>query len=158
MKTWIVLSCIVSLAVVGLMSCGRKGPSGPIKWASSFDEAFATAKRENKPAMIYIYTDGCPHCNQVEENVLTAAPVVELSAKFVCFKLNPEEESEHGKLFNFLGSPSLIFTDANKNDLLGPETGIFTEDGERLYGLCPRTPDDFVKKMNTALDAFTSKK
>ena len=144
MKLCVISYCVVALSVVGFLSCGARLSAAEIKWAKSFDEAFEAAKRENKPVMIDVYTDWCGWCKKLDKEVYTADSVVKLSEKFICLKLNPEKDPEHGKLFKSEGYPTIIFTDPGRQEL------------SRIDGFAPA--DEFAKEMEKALKAFSGGK
>lgn len=132
------VAMLCGVAVVFAFALGVSAEE--IKWAKSFDEAYKAAAQENKPVMIDIYTDWCGWCKKLDRDVYTAKAVVELSGKFICLKLNPETDQEHGALFKVDGFPTIIFTDAKKKEL------------HRISGYVP--PESFVEEMKKALKAF----
>jgi protein disulfide-isomerase len=144
MKIKTVSFCAISLAVVAVFSMGAQVSAGDIKWSKSFDEAFAAAKKENKPVMIAVYTDWAVYCGRLEREVYTEDKVVKLSEKFICLKLNPEQDKEHGALFKVAVYPTIIFTDPNRKEL------------SRIVGGEPA--EKFAAQMNMALKAFESTK
>lgn len=114
-----------------------------IKWAKSFDEAVRIAKQKKMPLMIDVYTDWCGWCKRLDKDVYTNKDVLVLSEKFVCFKLNPETDKEHGALFKVEGFPTIIFTDPDRKELL------------RIDGYLP--PKEFAEQMKKALESFGGK-
>jgi thiol:disulfide interchange protein len=138
------LVCVLALAAAGLIACGAQASAAEITWASSFDEAFKAAKEKNLPIMIDVYTDWCGWCKKLDKDVYTADNVVQLSQKFVCLKLNPEKDKEHGELFKVEGYPTIVFTDVNRKEL------------HRIDGYL--AANEFAAEMRKALDAFSGKK
>jgi thiol:disulfide interchange protein len=143
MTKWSISCLAAALATAGLLFGGPLS-AGEVKWAKSFDEAYETAKKENKPVMIDVYTDWCGWCKRLDKDVYTAANVVQLSEKFVCFKLNPDKDPAHGDLFKVEGYPAIIFTDPDRKEV------------SRISGYVPA--DEFAKEMEKALKAFPGAK
>ena len=134
----------LAFALAGVMAWTTQVSAAEITWAKSFDEAFKLAKEQNLPIMIDVYTDWCGWCKRLDKDVYSADNVVPLSKKFICLKLNPEKDKEHGDLFKVEGYPTIIFLDANKKEL------------NRITGYLP--PDDFAAEMKKALSAFSGAK
>ena len=134
----------LALALMGVMAWTAQVSAAEITWAKSFDEAFKLAKEQNLPIMIDVYTDWCGWCKKLDKDVYSADNVVTLSKRFICLKLNPENDKEHGDLFKVEGYPTIIFLDANKKEL------------NRITGYLP--PDDFAAEMKKVLSAFSGAK
>jgi len=134
----------LTLALVGMMAWTAQVSAAEITWAKSFDEAFKLAKEKNLPIMMDVYTDWCGWCKKLDKDVYSADSVAQLSQKFICLKLNPETDKEHGDLFKVEGYPTIIFLDASRKEL------------NRITGYLP--PDDFAAEMKKVLSAFSGAK
>ena len=61
-----------------------------------FDEAFASARKEQKLVMVDVYTDWCGWCKKLDQDVYTDPKVVgELANHFEATKLNAESKVTH---------------------------------------------------------------
>jgi thiol-disulfide isomerase/thioredoxin len=68
-----------------------------IKW-QSYDDGLAAAKKDNKPIVLIVYTEWCPHCANYS-GVFHDAKVVERSKKFVMIRLDKDKNAELSKKY-----------------------------------------------------------
>ncbi len=86
-------------------------------WFNDFEKATEVAKKEKKLVLVYIYSEHCPYCHQVEEFVFGDEDVENLLKKdFVVVSLNiSEEEAER---FDPIGTPTFVIYDPFKKKVL----------------------------------------
>ncbi|MEZ4886932.1 MAG: thioredoxin family protein [Chitinophagales bacterium] len=85
---------------------------------TSFDEALAKAKRENKPIFIDFYTTWCGPCKMMEQSVFTDSGIISLyNQNFVNLKIDAEkgEGIELAQKFRVAGFPYLVYLDSDGN-------------------------------------------
>lgn len=63
-----------------------------ISW-QGYDTAIATAKKDQKPLMLIVYTEWCPHCTNYSKLFHDAA-VIEKSRKFVMVRIDKDKQPE----------------------------------------------------------------
>ncbi|MBF0489061.1 MAG: thioredoxin family protein [Candidatus Omnitrophica bacterium] len=80
-----------------------------ISWEHDYEHALQTARREDKPLLVYFYATWCGQCHKFQSNTLTDWTVKSLAKKFVCVKLDAEFEKDLAKRFEVTGYPTVIF-------------------------------------------------
>ena len=122
----------------------------PADWLVGAD-GFETLEREqprnHAPALVYFYTDWCPHCRRLDRELLQSNEVDRaLRDGFVRVRLNPElgsAEREIAQRFGVTGYPSLFVIVAGENlGRLSPYGS--SEEGTRLL-----TGEDFLRTLET---------
>ena len=112
------------LVVAGTVpaSAIETGENG-IRWYSgSVDEAFAEAKRRNRPVFLYWGAVWCPPCNQLKATLFRNPAFINKTRLFVPVYLDGDTEAaqQRGEQFGVLGYPTLI---------------LFTPEGEEITRL-----------------------
>ncbi|MEI0540545.1 thioredoxin family protein [Brachyspira pulli] len=103
---------LILLSFIFVISCGKK-----IDWETDFDAAIEKSKLENKPIMMYIYTDWCGACKEMNKTTFVNKDIVNYSTNFITLKYNPEKSSngdEILKKYNILGFPTILFLNSDK--------------------------------------------
>lgn len=81
-----------------------------INWQSSYGEALAVSKSENKPIMVIFTADWCVFCKKLENQTFTNSQIVrEINNNFVAVKINKDKETEIANDFNVGGIPDMYF-------------------------------------------------
>jgi thioredoxin:protein disulfide reductase len=118
---FIILSPLWSQALRKAIQTERMAKDGAITWLSSEKEALIASKSENKPIIIDFYADWCPSCKELEKYTFRDSKVIELSKKFVAFRVDlTEENSQTGGIankFGVLGLPTIIFLDPKGSEI-----------------------------------------
>lgn len=73
--------------------------------------ATTESAKENKPVLVYVYTDWCPYCKKLENIYFADKTVKATLSQFIKVKLNPEHSREDDQLFDSWGGrgyPSLF--------------------------------------------------
>lgn len=91
---------------------------GEIAWLTDYDEATKAAADEGKRLLIDIYSTTCGPCRQLDEETWPDPKIIELSGKFVCLKVNSDENPDVTAKFKTEYVPQLIIADAEGNVLL----------------------------------------
>ncbi len=66
-------------------------------WCEDWDAAMATAISEQKPVIVNFITYGCPSCNQLNEETLSAGEIVErFRQDWVCINIRILYKEKHG--------------------------------------------------------------
>ncbi len=125
--------------------------TAPIQWHYvSFDEGLAMAKKSGKPLFIDVMAFWCVWCYRMDYTTYPDKEVAELlNGSFVPVKLIQEQDlaGDYKKLMDKLEARGI------------PAMGIFDGDGNKLHFIGGwNKPEDFVKELQTALDAAKAKK
>jgi len=130
MTKYFSLSLIV-LCVVFLWSCssdretGEATPDAPeahhsnpttggIPWFDgSIEDAFASAKRVNKPILLYWGAEWCPPCHELKVTIFQRSEFIEQSKLFIPVYLDGDNEraQKYGEKFDVYGYPTVIIFD-----------------------------------------------
>jgi thiol:disulfide interchange protein len=108
------------------------------------EEALARAERENRPIMIDVYADWCRWCKTLDDETYVHKDVIAKAEEFVLLKLDADVHRSIMSQYRIGGLPTILFIDADGREI------------HRIIGYKP--PSDFVRDMDTALDAFRSGK
>jgi len=99
---------------------------------TNYEEAFKTAKAENKPVFILFATEYCRWCRKLKKTTLKDPKIVSrLNKEYVVLFLNRDKSSYPSK-YRVRGVPSVYFTDKNEE--------IFTS----MIGY-HKNPQDYIK-------------
>ena len=131
------------LATQILASCAKETKeeaASEVTWLISYEEAMTAAKKNKQPVMIDFFADWCGWCKRLDSDTYIAKDVVALAQDFVSLKIDADVEKELSSRYKVVGLPTILFIDASGNEI------------HRVVGYRP--PEDFVKEMNTALEAF----
>jgi hypothetical protein len=77
----------------------------PIDWIEDFDQGLALARQQGKPVVLFLYSDGCPYCHQMENKVFPDPSLEQFRSSFVWLKINSEKQTEYGERFKQQGYP-----------------------------------------------------
>jgi len=131
------------LATQMLASCAKEAKqeaATQVSWLTSYEEAMTAARKNKQPVMIDFYADWCHWCGELDDNTYVDKDVAALAQKFVSLKIDADVEKELSSRYKVVGLPTILFIDADGREI------------HRVVGYRP--PGDFVKEMNSALEAF----
>jgi len=117
------------------------------KWKDDvpgFIASMREQKENNKPIAIFFYTDWCPNCKQLREEVLSSPEVSHFMNDLLAVKINPEKgplENQIAEEFGVYGYPTVILI-PGKNQ---PPVTI-----KRTHNI---TPAQFIEQCKQALSA-----
>jgi thiol:disulfide interchange protein len=126
-----------------LASCAKETKeesATEVTWLTSYEEAMTAAKKNKQPVMIDFYADWCGWCKRLDSDTYIDKDVVALASEFVSLKLDADVEGDLSSRYKVVGLPTILFIDADGKEI------------HRVVGYRP--PADFVKEMNSALEAF----
>lgn len=92
------------------------GAAGKINWQNNLDVALRSAQREGKIVMADFYTDWCHWCKKLDNEVYSDARVAELSAQFICAKIDADKDRDSVNKYMIRGYPTIIFFDGSGNE------------------------------------------
>lgn len=111
MGRWIVLAALLASS-----ACAE------LKWAASYDAAFAQAKKEKKNVMVMLSKEDCPACEYMSDIVFEEKMVSdEVYKRFVPVHLDIYGDAVPSSL-GYIGTPTFYFLDT-KGKKLGRHDG-----------------------------------
>jgi len=116
---------IAALAGFGPAAHAVDGPPpGNVAWQDAtsdadIDKAFATAKAQNKPVLLYWGAVWCPPCNQLKATLFNRQDFAEQSKSFVAVHLDGDAPGAQrlGNKFKVVGYPTLILFSPDRKEL-----------------------------------------
>lgn len=108
-----------------------------ISWNNDLEAALKEAKESQKPVMVDFHTKWCKWCKELDRNTYSDNRVNELSAYFICVKVDAEEYPTITDKYNIRGYPTVVFLNHNGSV------------DSRVMGY--RTPEVFTKIMDSVL-------
>jgi len=112
--------------------------------AAGLDRGLQLAKEEDRPVLLYFYTDWCGYCRQLEGNLLETATVEDYTEHIIKVRINPEKgsaERQLAKTYGVRGFPSLFM----HSTATARAASISRMSGRKL-----QRPADFVETLRVA--------
>ncbi len=95
------LTLVIALLVavgIGTVGCSTAEGKGKVKWLNDWTEALSRAQDQNKPMVIYFYTDMCPACLRLEQNAFSDDELSAfLNKNFICLESNAGRSTLHAR-------------------------------------------------------------
>ena len=95
-----------------------------------------------KPIALFFYTDWCPNCKKLREDILASTEVRQFMSDLHPIKINPEHgllEDQLAKEFGIVGYPSFFIINAN------------TDEAIPIRRTSNITPDQFITQIKQAI-------
>ena len=121
-----------AFTLLALSACAKSEPEPPaqstteqrqtseINWLKGdVESAFALAKEQNKPVILYWGAKWCPPCNQLKATVFTREDFIKTTEQFVAVYLDGDSQGAQkwGEHFGAVGYPTLIVFQADGTEL-----------------------------------------
>ncbi|NPA32131.1 MAG: thioredoxin fold domain-containing protein [Aquificae bacterium] len=114
--------------------------TGAQTWLNDLKEAERIAKKENKLILIYVYSEHCPYCHQVEEFVFGDERVEKfLKRNFIV--VSADVKDELSRRFGVFGTPSFLVYDPLSGRVVGRLFGSLDAESflKALESVCNKT-------------------
>jgi thioredoxin-related protein len=119
------LALALAATLAGTAAHAADGPPpGNVAWQDAtsdadIDKAFATAKAQNKPVLLYWGAVWCPPCNQLKATLFNRQDFAEQSKSFVPVHLDGDAPGAQklGTKFKVVGYPTLILFNPDRKEL-----------------------------------------
>ncbi len=90
-----------------------------VYWRDSWNAALEEAKKANKPLVLELYLEGCPHCQRLHRETHSDEEVAKaLNTRFIPVRLEGRQHMDIVKQFNVTGAPTTL---------------VFGPDGKELH-------------------------
>ena len=133
----------------------RRGVT-PIRWTGSmawktWEEGLAVARKENKPILLYVYADWCPHCRETAQNFGKDKELVRLSKQFVLISQDRDRNPAwlRENFCRYVKAIPLFFFLKSDGAFL-PE---ITNGSEHPYNYSPQDPSALKLNMRKVLES-----
>jgi thioredoxin-related protein len=81
--------------------------------ASEYDTALKSAKKENKPLLLYFFSKSCGYCTLMDKNTLADKDIAaKLKRDFVYLRVDADGSGDLSRLYRIEGTPSSWFVDS----------------------------------------------
>jgi len=108
-----------------------------IQWRGNWEEAAAEAKEANRPLLLELYLEGCPHCARLDrETHADAAVAAAVNARFIPVRIEGRSRMDLVQKLGVQGAPATL---------------IFSPEGKelrRLTGFLP--PQEYLREIEGA--------
>jgi thioredoxin-related protein len=116
---------LAGLGGIGAIAHAADGsPPGNVAWQNAesdadIDHAFATAKAQNKPVLLYWGAVWCPPCNQLKATLFNRQDFAEQAKSFVAVHLDGDAPGAQklGTHFKVVGYPTLILFSPDRKEI-----------------------------------------
>ncbi|MEQ8171149.1 MAG: DUF255 domain-containing protein [Candidatus Eremiobacterota bacterium] len=95
-----------------------------ITWMSSLDEARKEAVKSRKLLMIHFFTPWSDWDKKMEKETYSYYKVVGLSNRFVCVRIDLDNNPELQDTYSISGTPTIVFEDPVKRKIINKIEGI----------------------------------
>ena len=152
----------IAVALLGALSfsgrtalAGGDWNDGAVKWRS-YEDGLAAAKKENKPILLIVYTEWCPHCANYS-GVFHDPKVVEEVQKFVLIRIDKDKYPDISKKYAPDGeyNPRSYFLKPDGTldaEIHAPREQYKYFYDERVPGSILGGMDEALKKFGPAMD------
>jgi thioredoxin-like negative regulator of GroEL len=141
--TMIGAALLLSAAAPG-PAAGRPPAAPPagsgIAWRTDHDQAVSQARKEQRPVLIEFWAGWCKPCHEMDEQLWARPDVPPLTKKFVCLRIDADQQPELARKYDAEVLPTLVLTDpwgaelARREGFAGPD---------RYLALLRAVPEDF---------------
>jgi thioredoxin-related protein len=99
------LSFVLAIAFVLLASAA---------FSQDYNSALKTAKKENKPLLLYFFSKSCYYCTLMDNKTLADKGVAAtLNKDFVFLRVDVDKSEDLGRLYHVSGTPSSWFLESS---------------------------------------------
>ena len=113
--------------------------------AKGFQKAMQEAEADGLPVAVYFYTDWCPYCRQLDNELLVKPAVVEHFKGVAKVRINPEKgqaERQIANQYKVTGYPSFFMHPTAKGTPVRVHGQVRERNGWRL-----KTPAEFIASL-----------
>jgi thiol:disulfide interchange protein len=117
--------------------------------AEGFRKAMQEAEADGLPVAVYFYTDWCPYCRQLNNELLSKPAVEEHFKQVVKVRINPEKgtaEREIASRYQVSGYPSFFMHPTAKASYVRVNGQVREGNGWRV-----KTPAEFIATLREAV-------
>jgi len=120
MKVKFLFALATLLLILAILPLFRSSKAS-IDWHSDRVEALAQAAELDLPVLVFLYTDWCTYCRQMDQTTFQNPEVIgQMADDYVWLRLNAETDPEGAQLqrrFFVSGFPTLLILDSTGNEI-----------------------------------------
>ncbi len=119
---------VVVIVLVSTLLCGAAEPAKDdgFKWSGDLKAAWEVASEQQRPLLVFVTMDGCPHCQKMKQTTLRDKSVQrDLKSRFVTVALNLKDEPDFIGVLRIRTFPAMVVVQPN-GDVLESISGYQT--------------------------------
>jgi thioredoxin-related protein len=119
---------VVVIVLVSTVLCGATEPAKDdgFKWSGDLKAAWEVASEQQRPLLVFVTMDGCPHCQKMKQTTLRDKSVQrDLKSRFVTVALNLKDEPDFIGILRIRTFPAMVVIQPN-GDVLESISGYQT--------------------------------
>ncbi len=121
---------------------GVRQPEKAVEFLSDYDSARETAKKENKPLLLFFYTPKCVYSRQMLNETFRNKEVLDFAKQFICLQIDESRSRELCEELDVNATPTIQF---------------MTPDGTLLQRLtAKKTADQLLLQMHVAIQSLAT--
>lgn len=86
-----------------------------IDWIEDYDQGIQALEHKKMPMLLFLYTDWCPWCKKMAENVFPDAFIRSLGSDFIWTKVNSGDQQDIRDMFDQDSYPTLIMMNSDQS-------------------------------------------
>lgn len=127
---------------------GLSANAQQIKWFKSYKEASAVARASGKPMLMDFTAPWCKPCQAMEQVFWVRNDIIELSDRFVCVKIDFDDNKSLAYKYGIRAIPNILITDS-WGLLLFAERGFNSTSDSLIINKINAVPQDFTKLIES---------
>jgi len=101
----------ISMAAISGGTVQESTSAPAISWHKDYNAAVGQARAEGRPLLIDFWATWCPPCREMEAKLWARPDVAVLAAKYVCVRVDVDQERALANRFRADSLPTVVFTD-----------------------------------------------
>lgn len=129
-----------ALSASMVMASAEYDPHNEEKWGTDLSAAKERAQAENKPVLVYFWSESCAACKEFHGTLRSQDSVQNSVDKYVLVALEYSESPDLREKYDVSGTPTVV---------------VLSPDGEYVSSFIPTSEDDLSERLNQEHAAAT---